>query len=280
MAAFLMKLYYVISVPLSISFILNSREIQPAYHMGYLRRLSLGVRMFLNTLRIQTATSYKGHLAIALKLLEMSPDIAGDVVECGTWKGGSAANLSLVCRIVGRKLLIFDSFEGLPAGDPRDREASHYQPGDYRGTLEDVKKNIARCGAPECCEFIKGYFDETLRGFSRPVVLAFLDVDLEASLATCVRSLWPNLVPGGFIFTDECVGTDYVALFYSERWWNESFATTPPGLVGAGTGLPLGDYYIGPHSGKGAHPAQHPSTAGYTFKGMSGHWTYYEQQPS
>ena len=118
MASVLMKLYYVVSVPLSISFILNSRHIHPAYRMDYLRCLGLGIRMFVNTLRIQTATSYKGHLAMALKLLEMPPELSGDVVECGTWKGGSAANLSLVCRIVGRKLLVFDSFEGLPPAIP------------------------------------------------------------------------------------------------------------------------------------------------------------------
>jgi O-methyltransferase len=276
MSTFLMKIYYVMSVPLSIWFILNSNEIHPAYGMGWLRKFGLGFRMFINTLRIETATSYKAHLAMALKLLEMPPEIAGDVVECGTWKGGSATNLSLICRIVGRNLVIYDSFEGLPAGDPLDREAPGYQPGDYKGTVDEVKRNISRYGAAERCEFVKGYFQETLPSLSRPIVLAFLDVDLEASLATCVRHVWRNLVAGGFIFTDECVGTDYVALFYSERWWKENFAATPPGLIGAGTGLPLGDYYIGPYSRRAAHPAQHASTGGYTFKGMSGHWTYYE----
>lgn len=81
--------------------------------------------MFLNTPRIPTATSYKAHLAMALKLLEISPAIVGDVIECGTWKGGSAANLSPVCRVVGRTPFVYDSFEGLPAGDPADREAPH-----------------------------------------------------------------------------------------------------------------------------------------------------------
>jgi hypothetical protein len=82
---------------------------------------------FLNGIRIQTGTNYKTHLAMALKLFEMPPDVKGDVLECGTWKGGTATNLSLACRIVGRKLMIFDSFEGLPQGDPRDREAKFYK---------------------------------------------------------------------------------------------------------------------------------------------------------
>ena len=122
--------------------------------MTALRKLALGVRMFLNTVRIRNGTSYKTHLAMALKILETPPEVVGDVIECGTWKGGSAANLSLVCRIVGRRLKIFDSFEGLPAGESGDREAHHYRSGDYCGTLEEVRRNIRRYGAIESCEFL------------------------------------------------------------------------------------------------------------------------------
>lgn len=63
--------------------------------------------MFLNKFRIPTGTSYKSHLAMALKILETSPEVKGDVVECGSWQGGSSANLSLICRLTNRKLLIF-----------------------------------------------------------------------------------------------------------------------------------------------------------------------------
>jgi len=114
---------------------------------------------------------------------------------------------------------------------------------------------------------------------SRPVLLAFLDVDLEASLVTCVRHIWPNLIDTGFVFIDECVSMDYAALFWSERWWRENFDRTPPGLIGSGTGLPLGDYYIGPWSEQQAHPLQHASTGAYTQKSMSGYWAYYPDEP-
>jgi O-methyltransferase len=271
----LMKVWFVLTVPVSILFILASTRIHPAYRMGWLRRFGLGLRMFRNQLRIRTGTSFKAHLAMALKILEMPPDVPGDVVECGCWKGGSSTNLSLACRIAGRKLIIYDSFEGLPPGAPGDREASGYEEGDYRGTLDEVQSNIRRCGAPECCRFVKGWFADTLPGHESPILLAFLDVDLEDSLDTCVRALWPHLTPGGYLFTDECVSTDYVALFWSEKWWRENFDTTPPGLIGAGTGLPLGEYYIGPWSERESHPGQHASTGAYTRKGMSGHWDYY-----
>jgi hypothetical protein len=269
------RVFYVATVPLSILFILNSTRLHSAYKMSLVRKLSLGFRMFLNTLRIRTGTSYKSHLAMALKILETPPDVPGDIVECGTWKGGSAANLSLVCRIAGRKLRIFDSFEGLPDADAGDREAAYYKKGDYAGTLDEVKRNIQKGGAPECCEFVQGWFEDTLPRLEGPVLLAFLDVDLEASLECCVRHIWPHLTDQGYIFIDEVVGVDYCALFYSERYWQTAFGRTPPGLIGAGVGLPLGDFYIGPFSEMDDHPLQRPNAGAYTRKDMSGVWSYF-----
>lgn len=274
MYSFLLKFYYVVTVPVAIFFILTSTAIHPSYHISLLKKYRLGIRMFLNKLSVPTGTSYKSHLAMALKIFETPPDVIGDIIECGTWQGGSAANLSLVCKLVGRKLIIFDSFEGLPIGHPDDRQG-FYETGDYCGSLEDVKKNIERYGAIEVCEFVKGWFDTTLPDLDRPVLLAFIDVDLELSLETCVRYIWPNLVEKGYIFIDEYVGIDYCAIFWSEEYWKRYFNRTPPGLIGAGVGLPLGEYYIGPFDENQNHPLHHPNAAAYTRKDFSGHWIHF-----
>ena len=274
MYRFILKTYYALTVPISIFFILNSASIHPDYKLSFFKKYRLGLRMFLNKLRVPTGTSYKSHLAMALKILETPPEQPGDIVECGTWKGGSAANLSLICRIVGRKLLIFDSFEGLPEGDESDRQAV-YQTGDYCGPLDEVKKNIERYGAIECCEFIKGWFDDSLPTLDRPVLLAFIDVDLELSLETCVRYIWPNLVERGYIFIDEYVSLDYCAIFWSEEYWKRYFDRRPPGLIGAGTGLPLGEYYIGPWTDNENRPLHHPNAGAWTRKDFSGAWIHF-----
>jgi O-methyltransferase len=270
-----MRAYYVLSMPISIIFIMNSKKIHKSYRMNKFKIFVLGFKMFLNKLRIPTGTSCKSHLAMALKILETSPDVSGDIIECGTWKGGSAANLSLVCSIVGRKLIICDSFEGLPEGKPEDREAKYYKKGDYCGSLEEVKFNIKKYGAIECCYFVQGWFEDTLPKLTSPILLAFLDVDLEASLEICVRNIWPNLIDKGYIFIDEVVGLDYCALFFSENYWHKYFKRHPPGLIGAGTGLALGEYYIGPYSEREHHPLQHPNAGAYTRNDLSGYWTYY-----
>src|ERR1019366_3376278 len=135
MSRFLMKVYYVLTIPFSIVFLLHSTKLHPAYKLTWLRRLAFGLRVVRNKHSIQTGTSFKTALVMALKLFELDPAVPGCVIECGTWKGGNAANLSLACSLVGRKLLVYDSFEGLPVGDELDREAPSYQVGDYRGTI-------------------------------------------------------------------------------------------------------------------------------------------------
>ena len=142
--------YHALSTPLSTACLLSSRRIHPAYGMTVARKQWLGARMMWSNVRIPSATIYKLHLAMALKLLEMPPDVPGDVVECGSWKGASAANLSLVCKIVGRKLRIYDSFQGLPPAKEGDRQGPPYEPGDYAGGLTEVRENIRRHGASRC----------------------------------------------------------------------------------------------------------------------------------
>ena len=278
MLRLLMKVYHVLTIPLSILVILNSKSIHASYKMTLLRKLSLGLRMYWNTKRIRTGTSFKSHLAMALKILETPPEAPGDVVECGTWKGGCAANLSLVCKIAGRKLKIYDSFQGLPEGESDDREAQYYKKGDFCGALEEVKRNIEKYGAIDCCEFVEGWFNETLPKLNSNVLLAFLDVDLEASLDICVRFIWPRLSEHGYIFIDEVIGVDYCALFYSEKYWRKHFNRTPPGLIGAGVGLPLGGYYVGPRQESETHPFQHAMAGAYTRKDFSGYWAYYPDE--
>jgi hypothetical protein len=231
--------------------------------------------MYRNTRRVFTATSYRAHLAMAVKLLEIPPSVEGVVVECGCFLGGSTANLSLVCDIVGRDLIVYDSFEGLPPADPHDKYANPKDEGALRGDLEVVRRNVARLGIVERCTFRKGWFSETLPRHEEQVVLCFLDVDFQASLHDCVTNLWPHLTDKGYMFVDEYVYVDYCALFFSERYWRTYFDADPPGLVGAGSGVGVGAYYLGPYSER--LPIQAPSSIAYTRKDFCGLWTYYPE---
>ncbi len=274
------KFYFRNTVFISVFFILFQKKIHLAYKMNFFKKFALGYRMYRNTRKVITGTSYKAHLVMALKILQTPPDIQGDIVECGTYKGGSAVNLSIVCKITGRKLRIYDSFEGLPEAHPDDREANPTAKGAFCGLLDEVKSNIKKYGEIDCCEFIKGWYHETLPNIKGPILLAFFDVDFEASLDICVRSIWPQLIDTGYVFIDEYFSVNYCSLFFSEKYWKKYFNRTPPGLIGAGCGLPLGDHFIGPWDRSTMFPygLDGSYTVAYTRKDFSGYWTFYPDE--
>jgi len=208
-------------------------------------RRNLVRRFRQNTETIQSGTSPLVHLLLARAILSIPPDVAGDIIECGVWKGASTASLSIVCSRVGRRLVVCDSFEGLP-DDGLKRHTGlhtgvygHYQEGMFRGAEQEVRANVERCGAIEACTFVKGFFNESLRQLSSPISFAFLDVDLESSMRDCLRHIWPLLVDGGYVYTDDAGDLDVVKVFFDDPWWRETLGCRAPGFVGSGCGLPL-----------------------------------------
>jgi O-methyltransferase len=274
----LARAWSVVSLPAAILYLLWSHRIDPAYHLNWARRVRLGWRMWRTTRGVWTGTSYKAHLAMAVKLLEIPPDVEGVVVECGCYVGGSSANLSLACEAAGRKLIVYDSFEGLPEPTGNDEYARQAQTGFLRGDLDVVKANVARFGRIERCTFRKGWFSDTLPGHREPVVLAFLDVDYQASLDDCIRNLWPHLTERGYLFTDEYIFTEFCALFWSERYWRETFDAEPPGLIGSGSGIGVGQFYLGPSDEW--NYAHDPGSVAYTRKDLCGRWSYDPDAPT
>ena len=72
---------------------------------------------------------------------------------------------------------------------------------------------------------------------------------------------------------------DYCSLFFSEKYWRKYFNRTPPGLIGAGSGLSLGEYYVGPWIYELA-PVGLESITGpaYTRKDFSCFWSFYSDE--
>lgn len=235
-----------------------------AYGVGLGTKLRLLVAMVRNNMVVPTASSWITHLLMATEILNVPPSVKGVIVECGCFKGGSTVNLSLVAAACGRELHVFDSFAGLPDPNPGDSghllmvdgEVQTYAAGAYAGSLQEVMTNIERFGAREVCTFHKGYFEDTLPGFDQPIVFAWIDVDLASSEKTCLQYLWPLLIDGGYLFTDEAPHLEIATLFYDRQWWSDVLGTEAPGLVGAGNGLGLF-----PHKG-----GFFGSSIGYTAK--------------
>jgi O-methyltransferase len=270
------RAYERLSMPFAVFFLFANRRIDPAYHMSWGRKIRLATRIYHNWRRVPTGVSYKAHLAMAAKLLELSPSVDGAVVECGCWLGGTTANLSLICDIVGRDLIVYDSFEGLPTTKANERLNGNIvaitRPGSWRGDLDTVKRNVRRYGAIARCQFRKGWFADTLRHHEEPIVLCFLDVDLKSSLHDCVVNLWPHITARGYLFLDEYMVLDHCALFFSEWFWREYFDQPPPGLIGTGTGIGVGQYCL--NLWLENPPGQRATSLAYTRKDLYALWDY------
>jgi O-methyltransferase len=172
-------------------------------------------------------------------ILAMPPSSAGCIVEAGCFKGGSTAKLSLAARLTGRALYVFDSFAGLPEHDePHDRtlfgEKIDFSTGRYTGRLDEVRRNVARLGAIDACEFVPGWFDDTMPLFRETIAVAFIDVDLAASTRTCLRCLYPLLAPGGSIFSHDGHLPLCLEVFADDRFWTDEVGYPRPSIPGLG----------------------------------------------
>jgi predicted O-methyltransferase YrrM len=255
-----------VALPVYTGFFLRG-DLGKEYGLGLSDKLKLMRQIRRNTRRIISGSSWLEQLHLAAALLAIPKTMKGDVIECGSYKGSSSASLSLVCSRVGRRLIVCDSFEGLPEPEADDmvhasvhyKHYEKYKKGDYTGRLEEVQDNIRQYGALDCCQFVKGYFENTLHTLDpqQRFVLIFLDVDLHASLRTCLTQLWPRLQDGGYLYTHEAQQLDFAGMFFDKQWWADNLGCAPPGLVGCGCGLPTG-------IGEG-------SAIGYTVKRPAGY---------
>lgn len=220
-----------------------------AYRITAARKQALLTEIQATLNSVESGTPFSVHVLLAEAVLSLPAEAVGDVVECGTWKGASACTLSRLCALTGRRLKVCDSFAGLPDDEGQLHTGLHtgvygyYQQGMFAGPRQEVESNLEAHGVPEVCDFVEGYFSESLAALCDPVAFAFLDVDLESSMRDCLRHLWPLLVEGGYIYSDDAGDLAVVKVFFDEPWWREQLGCSAPGFVGSGCGLPLSPSY-------------------------------------
>jgi hypothetical protein len=149
--------------------------------------------------------------------------IPGSIVECGVWRGGSMMMAALTLQALGdtsRRLLLFDTFEGLPKPNPAEdidlwghsaynewtRHRLTDESSDWaRASIEEVRENLASTGyPPEKLVFIKGMVQNTLpRTSPETVALLRLDTDWYESTVCELSHLYPHLSDGGVLIVDD-----------------------------------------------------------------------------
>lgn len=149
--------------------------------------------------------------------------IAGDLVECGVWRGGSmmlAARKLIRLKQQHRRLFLFDTFEGMSAPGDSDisavdsRTAEELLKNSDRlsgnnvwcySALEEVKSNLYSTAYPQAnLFFIKGKVEETLPYDKiNEIALLRLDTDWYESTRHELEVLYDKLVPGGILIIDD-----------------------------------------------------------------------------
>jgi len=133
--------------------------------------------------------------------------IEGDFVECGVYRGGSAALLGYALRrsVMLRQLWLFDSFKGLPAPTSLDGPYGPAYEGALVGDARRVEHLLRKVRAPaEHVTIVPGWFHETL--VSTPiqrVALLHIDADFYESIKLCLERFYDALEPGGVVILDD-----------------------------------------------------------------------------
>jgi len=153
----------------------------------------------------------------------VSRKIAGDIVECGVWKGGS---MLLVARKLARagdttrRLYLFDTFEGMSEPTTNDVSAVDQSTADdllnkvgreegdnvwCYSPLDEVRANLEKSGYPmDRIQFVKGKVEDTLPEPSIDrLALLRLDTDWYESTKHELATLYDRLVPGGILVIDD-----------------------------------------------------------------------------
>ena len=160
--------------------------------------------------------------AITQCLDAIAEDLPGDIVECGTWRGGASFAMLLAQRYhlgrIVKPVWMLDSFDGLPPADPeRDGPTAvswqklppeqNYD--NCRATLPEVQAAVDRFGFREYEAIVTpGWFAQTLPRIEpelreRSISLLRIDCDWYEPVLHVLTQLGPLVSNGAVIILDD-----------------------------------------------------------------------------
>ena len=173
----------------------------------------------------------------------------GVFVEAGCFKGGSTAKFSMIAKSLNRKLVVYDSYEGIPENKEDHQKSifgysinNWFGEGAFTGNLEEVQHNVKTYGNISACSFVKGWFDDTLPDIDIDIAGAYIDVDLASSTKTCIKYFYPRLLPGGFLVSQDGDFPLVIEVFNDDRFWEEDVGCKKPKIHGLNTSKMLRVY--------------------------------------
>lgn len=191
----------------------------PPQERGYPPDFGNDEAEIISEIRPWTMTSAERIYALIQAVRYVSAnDIAGDIVECGVWKGGSMAAIARILiqsQDMKRNLYLFDTFEGMSEPTAKDVDYSGKQAAKVLledvgsrcadAPLEQVKELLYATGYPrERIHFIPGRVEETIPAAApESISLLRLDTDWYTSTEHELVHLFPRLVEADVIIIDD-----------------------------------------------------------------------------
>lgn len=123
--------------------------------------------------------------------------ISGDFAELGVWRGNTAAVLAYFAKQQGRKLFLFDTFQGFDAQDIEGVDSKEHQGGFLPTSINYVKDVIG--DNQDACSLIQGYFPQSITEEAKNArySLVSLDCDLYKPMKAGLEFFYPRMSTGG-----------------------------------------------------------------------------------
>jgi O-methyltransferase len=151
------------------------------------------------------------NIKILIELLNRTTDVAGDIAECGVWRGHTLIPMALYLRQIGSNKTVFgfDSFCGFDDAVEADIELGGADETDKRvGGFSDTSFELVMTKVSQFklsnVRLVAGYFrDSLVHCAERAFSFVHLDCDIYSSYKECLEFFYPRLAPSGIILLDE-----------------------------------------------------------------------------
>ncbi len=168
-----------------------------------------------NNFYLSCETSRIGKIIAQYELYKMAVDLAGEIVECGVFKGASFARLAMFRNLFSthcsKKIIGFDVFGKFPetelSKDSEHRQKLVASAGEESISRQQLMDILKHKGVDKCCELIEGDITEIVPDYiashtELKISLLNLDCDFYKPSVTVLEYLYPRLVKNGILMLD------------------------------------------------------------------------------
>jgi hypothetical protein len=154
--------------------------------------------------------------ATHLELFRKVSGIAGDIVECGVFKGASLSRIikfrALFENAYSKKIIGFDIFGEFPEAkyekDVAKRAQFIREAGSKSISKEELITLLKKLDIYQNIELVEGDILKTVPEYVEKnphlkISLLHIDVDLHEATETCLKELYPRVTKGGIVILDD-----------------------------------------------------------------------------